>query len=87
MAMDFWTPTNTAIYRKCMRLAAEAGASEWRGISADNRRRILRSKPGFLYSHSAAYWVELWNRYSRGEVGEEEVKAMFLAENAGALVN
>jgi hypothetical protein len=73
MTEEQWHP----IYTRCMRLAEEAGKAEYVNLSGKARKQALKAQ-GFFFSHEAKFWSDLWVKFSRGEINEEEIKATFL---------
>jgi hypothetical protein len=72
MTEDQWTP----IYRRCMKLADEAGKAEYAALPEKERKRQIKQK-GFFYSHQAKFWVDLWAKFAKDELDEEEIKETF----------
>jgi hypothetical protein len=66
-----WTETTSAIYDRCMKLAAEANKAM---SKAAKRPWLFRNGKPADICYDAARWTDLWDAFSRGYLSEEEIK-------------
>ncbi len=71
------TDIQSAIYTKCMKLAAQAN----KNFVPSKKELKLIKKHGFVICLGARYWIELWNDFCKGKINEEEIKWEFQKEN------
>ena len=79
----FWNSINTAIYNKCMKLAKQANDSQ---AKAHGPYSFQAGRLADI-CHDARYWIDKWIDYSKGEISEEQIKALFLLYGVGSDVS